>query len=271
MSGLRLTLTSRPPARVDLGPLTAQPLAGRSAAEIAAISLVVGNRRVRLDELFRITGTPGEALEIAGGDDRLDRIGAGLAGGRIVVEGDAGAYLGQRMTGGSITVSGHAGAFAATGMKGGEIRVTGNAGDFLAAAIPGDHQGMQGGLVLVGGNAGDRAGDRMRRGAVLVSGSAGDYCASRMVAGTIAVGGRVGRSTGMAMRRGTVLLLAPHGGLPPTFNDCGRFPLTMLALLARAWRGLPGPFGALPAAGLTVRRFMGDLANDGKGEVLVRD
>ena len=43
------------------------------------------------------------------------------------------------------------------------------------------------------------------------------------------------------------------------------------ALLARAWRGLPGPFGALPAAGLTVRRFMGDLANDGKGEVLVRD
>ena len=118
MSALRLTLTSRPPARVDLSPLTAQPLAGRSAAEIAAISLVVGNRRVRLDELFRITGTPGEALEIAGGDDRLDRIGAGLAGGRIVVEGDAGAYLGQRMTGGSITVSGHAGAFAAEFVEG---------------------------------------------------------------------------------------------------------------------------------------------------------
>ncbi len=271
MSALRLTLISRPPQRVDLGPLTAQPLAGRSAAEIAAIPLVLGNRRIRLDELFRVSGTPGEVLEIAGGDDRLDRIGAGLAGGRIMVEGNAGAYLGQRMTGGCITVAGRTGVFAASGMKGGEIRVAGDAGDFLAAAIPGDHQGMQGGLVLVGGNAGDRAGDRMRRGALIINGSAGDYCASRMVAGTIAVGGTVGRSTGMAMRRGTVLLRSTPSGLPVTFNDCGSFPLTILSLLARAWHGLPGPFGALPEGGLTVRRYMGDVANDGKGEVLVWD
>jgi formylmethanofuran dehydrogenase subunit C len=271
MSALRLTLIARPPQRVDLGRLTAEPLAGRTAAEIAALPLVLGTRRVRLDELFRVSGTPGAVLEIAGGDDRLDRIGAGLAGGRIVVEGNAGAYLGQRMTGGSITVSGHTGVFAASGMKGGDIRVAGDAGDFLAAAIPGDHQGMQGGLVLVGGNAGDRAGDRMRRGALIINGNAGDCCASRMVAGTIAVGGTVGRSTGMAMRRGTVLLRATPTGLPVTFNDCGRFPLTILSLLARAWRGLPGPFGALPDGGLTVRRFMGDVANDGKGEILVQE
>ncbi|HMV34232.1 MAG TPA: formylmethanofuran dehydrogenase subunit C, partial [Gemmatimonadales bacterium] len=167
-------------------------------------------------------------------------------------------------------VAGRVGAFAASGMKGGEIHIAGDAGDFLGGAIPGDHQGMSGGLVLVTGNAGARAGDRMRRGVMLINGGAGDYLASRMVAGTIAVAGAVGRGAGTGMRRGTLLLPALPAALPPTFNDCGVFPFTMLTMLARAWRGLPGPFGSLPDGGFRVRRLMGDLANDGRGEILIR-
>ncbi len=270
MSALRLALRAAPPSRVDCAALTAAPLAGRTLAEVAALPLVAGNRTLRVEELFTLEGTPGEVLVVAGDGARLDRLGAGLAAGTLRVEGAAGDYLGQRMTGGRIEVAGRVGAFAANGMKGGEIHIAGDAGDFLGGAIPGDHQGMSGGLVLVTGNAGARAGDRMRRGVMLINGGAGDYLASRMVAGTIAVAGAVGRGAGTGMRRGTLLLPALPAALPPTFNDCGVFPFTMLTMLARAWRGLPGPFGSLPDGGFRVRRLMGDLANDGRGEILIR-
>ncbi len=270
MSQLTLTLRERTAQRLDLSPLTIDLLAGKSLAEIGAIELPSGNRRLRVDRVFTLAGTPGETLAILGSSDQLDRIGAGMTRGRVIIQGDAGSQLGLGMTGGSVEVTGNAGTFAASGMRGGEIRIAGNAGDFLAGAIPGNHQGMQGGMVLVSGNAGDRAGDRMRRGTLLIGGDTGDYCASRMVAGTIGVWGRVGRSTGIAMRRGTVLLQQSPPALPPTFNDCGEFTFSFLTLLARAWKGLPGKFGTLPDSGLRVRRIMGDLANDGRGEILIR-
>lgn len=269
MSGLQLVLREPPAQRVDLSPLTGDRLAGLSLAQAGAIKLVSGNRRLRADQLFSLHGTPGADIEITGATDRLDRIGAGMTGGRIRVQGDAGAYLGQDMTGGSIEVSGNAGAFTATGMRAGRIHVTGNAGDFLGAAIPGDHQGMRGGTVLVDGRAGDRAGDRMRRGMLLIAGDTGDYPASRMVAGTLAVWGAPGRFPGFAMRRGTVVFREQPAALLPTFNLSGEFPLNVLTLLMRSWRGLPGPFGALADTGHRARRWLGDRANGGVGEILI--
>lgn len=269
MSGLVLTLKDRPAQRIDLAPLTATPLAGKSLSDIAAIELWSGNRRLKLGDAFALSGSAGPELEIRNSSDQLDRIGAGLTEGRVTVKGDAGAYLGARMSGGSIVVEGNAGAWAGTGMTAGLIQVSGNAGDFLAAAIPGDHQGMKGGAIVVAGNAGDRAGDRMRRGSLLIEGNAGDYCGSRMVAGTLAVWGEVGRSPGFAMRRGT-LVLRQKPELLPTFNDCGEYPLNFLTLLIRSWRKLPGKFAGLPESGFRVRRYMGDLANAGRGEILVR-
>lgn len=269
MSPLTLTLREPPIQRVDLSPLWADQVAGRSPAEFGAIELVTGNRKVRTDQMFAIEGSPGTQIEIIGSTERLDRIGAGMTTGRVIVHGNVGAYLGQDMTGGSIEVTGHTGAFAAAGMRAGRIVIGGNAGDFLGAALPGDHQGMRGGLVSVSGRAGDRAGDRMRRGVMLIAGDAGDYCASRMVAGTIAVWGDLGQAPGFAMRRGTLLLKQPPAELLPTFNPSGEFPLGVLTLMVRSWRGLPGVFGALPVAGLRVRRFMGDRANGGVGEILI--
>jgi formylmethanofuran dehydrogenase subunit C len=270
MSPLVLSLRSRPAQRIDLAPLTAVPLAGKPLSAVAAIELWSGNRCLRLGDAFDLSGDPGSELEIRNSCDQLDRLGAGMAGGRLIVKGDAGAFLGAGLTGGSIVLQGNAGAWVGTGMTGGLIQVSGNVGDFVAAAIPGDHQGMKGGAIVVGGDAGDRAGDRMRRGNVLIEGSAGDYCASRMVAGTIAVWGSVGRSPGLAMRRGTLLLRQAPDAVLPTFNDCGEYPLNFLALLARSWRRLPGRFAGLPDRGFLVRRYMGDLANGGRGEILVR-
>lgn len=267
MSPLCLTLRDTLRQRVDLSPLTAEPLAGKNRDAIGQIQLNSGNRRVTLDSLFTIEGEGGGDIELRNCCDRLDGIGAGLSGGRLLVYGDAGAYLGRNMTGGTILAAGNAGAYAGSGMTGGMIQIGGNAGDFAGGAIPGDHHGMRGGTLLICGNAGDRAGDRMRRGTLLIEGNAGDYLASRMIAGTIAVLGSVGRLPGYAMRRGTILLLTPSD-LPVTFNNCGVYPLTFLTLLMRSWKTLPGRFSSLPES-TRVQRFMGDLAADGKGEILL--
>ena len=151
-------------------------------------------------------------------------------------------------------------------MSGGTLHVHGNVGDFLASAIAGDKKGMRGGLVIVTGNAGDRVGDQMRRGIVLIEGNAGAYCASRMLAGTIGVMGTVGDYVGYGMRRGTLLLF----GMPrlhSTIQDCGSHTLPFLSLMYKSFRDLPTRFALL--SNNRVRRFSGDLASDGKGEILV--
>lgn len=269
MSTLTLTLREVPAQRLDLSPLSPDRLAGRSAAEVGAIELSSGNRRLRVDSLFKVAGGYESVLEICNSCDKLDRIGEAMTGGQVIVQGNAGAYLGARMKDGKIEVQGNVGAYGATGMRGGFIHIKGNAGDFLAAAIPGDPKGMQGGTVLVTGNTGERTGDRMRRGALLIEGDTGDYCGSRMIAGTIAVGGKVGRFPGLQMRRGTLLLRQAPGTLVPTFSDCGEHPLGFLTLLVKSWRTLPGAFAKLPESLSRVRRYMGDLANDGRGEILI--
>jgi formylmethanofuran dehydrogenase subunit C len=105
---------------------------------------------------------------------------------------------------------------------------------------------------------------------LLIEGDTGDYCAARMVAGTIAVLGTTGKSPGLAMRRGTLWLHRAPVALLPTFADCGEHSLPVLTLLIRSWRHLPGRFATLPDTALRVRRFMGDLGNDGRGEILIR-
>ncbi len=224
MTTLCLTLKEPPAQRVDLSPLTTGHLKGRALEDVAALELPTGNRKVRLDSLFSISGTFASELEIRDSCDRLDGIGAGMSHGRIVVRGDVGAYLGAGMSGGSLVVRGNVGAYAATGMRGGRIHVYGSTGDFLAAARPGEQHGMQGGLILIDGDTGDRLGDRMRRGMVLIEGNAGDYCATRMVAGTIAVWGSVGKLPGLGMRRGTLLLQRASSPLPADLQRLRRVP-----------------------------------------------
>lgn len=266
MSALTFTLKTQPQQRVDLSPLTPDHLAGKTAAEIAATELQSGNRMLRTDALFDIAGDDASEIVINNSCAKLDFIGSKMQSGSITVNGDAGAYLGFQMKKGSITLNGNAGAFAASGMAGGMLNVRGNVGDFLAAAIAGDKKGMRGGTVLVSGNAGDRVGDQMRRGIVLIEGNAGAYCASRMLAGTIGVLGSVGEYVGYGMRRGT-LLLCSKPNLHATIQDCGTHTLPFLSLMFKSFRGLPSKFADINKN--RVQRYAGDIANDGKGEILI--
>ncbi len=269
MSALTLTLKSRPAQRVDMSPLVCQKLQGLTPVEIGSIELQTGNRTIRTDELFKIKGDDVNNIIIAGSFNKLDYIGKELDGGSITVEGDTGAYTAQQMKSGTLIIQGNAGLYAGCEMKNGLLQIEGNAGDFLGAALPGNKQGMKGGTILVKGSVGERAGDHMRRGVILIEGDAGDYCGSRMVAGTIAVMGKTGRYLGYAMRRGT-LLLWNQPQLSATFNDCGSHTLAFLPILFSSFKNLNSRFADSNIGFNRVQRYGGDMAETGKGEVLVK-
>ncbi len=271
MSPVTLKLREPPRQRLNMGSLIPDKLAGMTASAIAELPLYLGNRPMPVGELFEVSGNDPETLVIANACERLDRIGVQMSRGQIIVEGPTGAYLGQDLRGGQIRVQGNVEIYAGSGMTRGEIHIEGNTGDFLGGAIPGERQGMRGGVIIVSGNTGDRAGDRQRRGLVMIRGNAGAYCGARMIAGTIAVLGNTGEAAGFGMRRGTLLLNRKPVSLPVTFNDNGRHTMTFLTLMLRHMAALDGTFASLLSSGREVQRFLGDLAWNGKGEVLVWD
>ena len=256
--------------RLDASPLAPDRLQGRSLEDVGAVLLQYGNQKVRVDDMFNISGSAEAGKVEIEGHDKMDFIARGMTAGEVVVHGSAGSWAGMDMRGGVLTIDGHAGAYAACEMKGGMLEIRGDAGDFLGGALPGNQKGISGGLVLVRGNAGDRLGDHMRRGVILVEGHVGDYLGSRMAAGTIAVLGKVGGYPGFAMKRGTLLMFsALQKPLHATFVDCGSHTLGFLPLLMKSFTHLDSPFAGTELDVSRVQRYAGDLSVGGKGEILV--
>jgi formylmethanofuran dehydrogenase subunit C len=270
MATLTFKLKGRLQQRVDVSPLTPEALADKTAAEIGRIELQCGNRKVVVDHLFEVRqDADGDKVCFEGDGAKFDYVGLGMSRGSIHVCGNAGAYLGHRMQGGMITIDGDVGIFCAAEMNGGKILVRGNAGDFVGGSLPGNRKGMAGGIVIIKGSAGQRAGDHLRRGVILIEGDAGGYLGSRMTAGTIAVMGAVGSYAGYGMKRGTLLLFTTPRSLSPTFNDCGSHTLGFVPLLLRSFQSMETCFSGLAGKAGRVRRYAGDLATLGKGEILV--
>jgi formylmethanofuran dehydrogenase subunit C len=265
---IRLTLKAPPSTRLDLDGILPEHLAGLSEAEIARRHIGQGTRSVPLGDWFtpHVTGDAEERLVIAGDCARVDRIGAGMTRGEVIVEANAGAYTGLAMSGGRLRVIGSTAYGAAVAMAGGELRIEGDGGDQLGGAVPGEPAGMREGTVIVTGNAGVGLGDRMRRGLIVVAGSAGACCGARMIAGTIVVGGTLGSHPGVAMRRGSIVAAGGVLRVPPSFTTSGRHELAFLRLLARSIAAQG--FGHLASRLGVVQRWTGDLATGGKGEIL---
>ena len=265
---IRLTLRARPPMRLSLRDFIPERLAGLSASAIARQTLRQGNRPGVLGDLFAVDVSTGaeDRLVIDGPDERLDDVGAGMSSGDLVVEGNVGARVGLEMRGGRISVRGSASVGAGTAMSGGELRIVGDAGDHIGTALPGERHGMRDGVVIVEGAAGAGVGDRMRRGLIVIVGAVGPFCGARMAAGTIVVVGKLGASAGAAMRRGTVIGLGHSEAQLPGFVDSGVHDLTVQRLLVRMLERhrILEPLDRLRS----LRRWQGDLAVGGKGEIL---
>lgn len=267
MKPLVLTLRQRLDQRLDLSALVPHRLANMTEAEIARIAISTTRRLITVGDAFRVRTGDVESIRIEDADDRLDQIGEGLTGGEIIVEGDVGNQAGRLMAAGRLTIKGSAGAWAGSGMRGGLIEVAGDAGDRLGGPLAGEIAGMRGGVIVVRGNAGAAVADRVRRGTIIVEGRVGPHPGSRMIAGTLIVARTAGPLPGYLMRRGTIVLGEGSERLSPTFLDCGVHDLLALRLMTAFVR--EHSRRAAVVLGRPLRRFAGDMAVLGKGEIFV--
>jgi formylmethanofuran dehydrogenase subunit C len=235
-------------SRADLGEVLAGSWVGLGAAEVASRPARLGGQAVPLGELFEVKGQPAGRIRFEGDLVLADRIGAGLTEGEVVVDGNAGDATG-------------------IGMSGGVIDVHGNAGARTGGAADDARRGMTGGELVVRGNCGAEPGSRMRRGLVVVTGDVAEHAGPGMIAGTVVVFGGTGRSPGRWSKRGSIVALG-RVEIPPTYRyACTYQPdhirLTLLRLRARYGVTVDDRY----LSGL-YRRYSGDLADLGKGEIL---
>lgn len=267
MSALTFSLKAAPARRLDLSPLTPDRLRDLKQKEILGLALETEAEPLLVDDVFEVKGSDAAEIRFEGGSARFDLIGHAMSSGSIQVFGDVGYLAGRHLRGGHIAVNGDAGALLGSQMAGGRITLSGNAGASVGGPLSGELSGMSGGLIVIGGKAGERAGGRMRRGMIVVSGPSGDYAGTGMIAGTLVLLGKTGHLPGYLMRRGTIVLGRGAQSLSPSFADCGPHELAFAALLGSRLVELEVKTGKLFKSPL--RRYAGDLAALGKGEILL--
>jgi formylmethanofuran dehydrogenase subunit C len=249
-----ITLTLRAPLDAPLRVEVIQParLSELPEREIAELPLTLGREHVALGELFAISGERSSRVIVAGGSTRrLNGLGAGMSGGELVIDGDAGDDAGMAMSGGL-------------------LRIQGNVGDRLGGSLPGAAKGMTGGEILVRGSAGNEAGVRARRGLIVVGGSTGDDAGRAMIAGTLVVLGACGAHPGRGSKRGSIIACGSMT-VPPTYRYACTFEpphvkLTLTYLNRRHGLGVSEEI-----VNGRYRRYCGDAGDPGKGEILLID
>ena len=153
MSGLVLRLRAPLDERIDLSDVGPCAAAAQEPGALQRLVVGGGRRPIELGDVFLVTGSPGDTMEIET-SSRMDGIGAGLTLGTLVAHGDAGAEAARGMRSGRLEIRGSTGSHLASGMKGGVVAVTGGAGALVGCAHPGERFGMAGGSVVIGGDAG---------------------------------------------------------------------------------------------------------------------
>jgi formylmethanofuran dehydrogenase subunit C len=267
MSMTTLTLKESLTVPLEAECLSPDVIAPLRHNEVAALPVFLGKRQRRLDDFFTVEGDGSDELEIRGDMGRVKWIGRGMTRGKITVVGNAGMHLGASMKGGTIEVSGNASDWVGAEMKGGLIRIRGDAGGQIGAAYRGSLSGMTGGAILVEGSAGIEIGMRMRRGLIAVKGPVRDFAGLQMKGGTLFLLGGAEIRTGAWMIRGTIVSLRPIALLPTFAYACTYVP-TFLRLYARHLHALGFAIPHQASAG-SYRRYSGDAAVPGKGEIFV--
>jgi formylmethanofuran dehydrogenase subunit C len=268
----RVTLVPKDGVRedFDVEGLTGDRLATLSESAIARLPVWRGRTRAALGDLFDVHGGRSATIHIAGSVPHVHGIGAAMAGGAMVIEGDAGNRVGMEMSGGRIEVSGQVGADAAVAMSAGALHVRGNAGDRLGGARPGAPRGMTGGEIVVHGHAGADAGAVCRRGLIAVGGDAGADAGRAMIAGSVVVLGHTAAGAGRFNKRGSLVAV---GGVevPATYRyACTYRPPHLRVTFRHLWQRYELRVDDAIVNG-RYRRYCGDVLDPGKGEILIWD
>lgn len=262
-----LRLRRPPTVPLEAEVLSPDVFVDKSHAELCALTVFHGKRRLPLSEFFDVEGERSNELILQGDLNKVRWIGRAMTQGSVTVHGAVGMHLGAYMRGGRIEVHGNAGDWIGAEMNGGFIHVHGNAGGQIGAAYRGSLGGMKEGTILIDGSAGLEVGMRMRRGTIVLGGPAKDFTGLQMKGGTIVLLRGAEIRTGAWMNRGTIISLAPLK-LMPTFAQAADYNPTFLNVLARHVRqfGIQLPYASSDGC---YRRYAGDLSVPGKGEILV--
>lgn len=265
---LRLTYFSTTTVPVEAECIAPNLLAGKTAAEIAALPVQLGNAPAPLGDFFRVEGEAVDQQIVIEGDcSRVKWVGAGMTSGSITVEGNIGMHVGSEMRGGSIDVKGNAGDWVGAEMRGGLIRVRGDVGHLVGGGYRGSSIGMRDGEILIHGKAGNEVGSGMRRGLIALGTGVGDFPGVSMIAGTILVFGSPGIRPGAGMKRGTIAFMGDAPQLLPSFRYACNYRPVFLQYYLQRLRRLEFPFSEILMNGL-YKRYNGDLVSLGKGEIL---
>nr|MDO8098267.1 formylmethanofuran dehydrogenase subunit C [Candidatus Njordarchaeota archaeon] len=242
--------------------VTPDSFAGKTTEQILNLSVTRGNKQLKLKDLFDVRGAKVDKatdlrIVIQGDISTVKRIGEGMTAGEIMVKGSVGMHVGDNMRGGKIVVEGNAGDWAGALMKGGEIHIKGNVGNYLGASYRGEWRGTSGGTIVVDGNAGNEIGLWMANGKIVVKGSVGQLAGIHMKGGVIVVQGDTASLVGGEMTKGKIIVLG-KAEIMPSFKKEGQVPNVKAG--EEGGEVINGPFV----------KFVGDLAEDGKGEVYVK-
>ena len=260
---LTLKLRTAPEVPLEAESIRPDALSGKGEKEIAALTAMHGNRMVELGEFFSISGKANGEIRLEGDLGKVKHLGSGMAAGKLHISGDAGAHLGT----GEIVVEGNAGDWVGPEMQGGRITVKGDAGHMVGSGYRGSRIGMTGGEIVIHGSAGNETGGAMRNGLIAIGGNCGDFAGVNMLAGNIVVLGEIGIRFGAGMKRGTIVTMHKAEPLPTFTYDCTYRPVFLRLYLFR-----------LRELGLTVsdacimglyQRWSGDSVELNRGEVLI--
>jgi formylmethanofuran dehydrogenase subunit C len=231
--------------------ISPERMAALSLDQIGALAVWLGNRQSLLSDLFLVEGdeapaSPAETLIRLEGDfSRVKRIAEGMSAGTVEVLGDAGMHAGNGMKGGLLSITGSADDWLGREMREGKIVVAGDAGNYVGAGYRGEKCGMRGGEIEISGSAGAYLGEHMCGGSIRVNGDAGDFPGAANQGGTIYIGGST-YLPGAEMTKGAITV---KGGT----------------------RVLPSYQKAevVQVEGREFQKYLGDLVENGKGELLV--
>lgn len=224
MPVLTLSLIKDPGVPVEVEAVVPDKVAGLSLSEVSKMLIWVGNRQLKLGDIFQVEGETGskpEELKIVfkGYTNRLRRVGEKMSSGEVEVLGDVGPYAGRNMKGGKLIVRGSAGPCLGAKMFDGVIEVFGSAGDRVGGAYRGElpSKGMRGGTIVIHGNAGAEIGLGMRGGTIVVDGSCDIMPGLEMKGGTILIKGDCAGKAGARMTGGRVIIVGRLPTLLPSF------------------------------------------------------
>ena len=106
---VELSLHTSPEAPLEAECIAPQHLAGLSEHGIENLEVMHGNRKARVGDFFKVSGSGSEEIHLIGNLSQVKLIGAQMRSGKLLIEGDIGMHLGCGMGGGEIVVNGNAG------------------------------------------------------------------------------------------------------------------------------------------------------------------